>query len=89
VAVATLERTQNVKHTVNLSDGSSYQADLVVYRDFIESNGKWRLFWLNPGTSCGVQEQSTVTGQPFFSTMRDAVAYGVKRYDVIASRANF
>jgi hypothetical protein len=78
-----------VAHTIYLSDNTQYQADLVVYRDYTESNGKWRLFWQDPGTSCGVQEQSTVTGQPFFATMRDAVAYGVKRYGITAMRADF
>lgn len=74
---------------IHLSDGSSYIADLVVYRDYINSNGKWRLFWQNPGTSCGVDEQSTVTGQPFFKTMRAAIAYGQERYGITATRADF
>lgn len=77
------------EHVVNLSDNTSYKADLVVYRDFIESVGEWRLFWVNPGTSCGVQEQSTVTGQPFFRTMREAVAHGERRYGITAKRAEF
>jgi hypothetical protein len=84
--------TENVDvmaRTVYLSDGSNYSADLVVYRDYIESNGKWRLFWENPGTSCGVNDQSTVTGQPFFQTMRQAIAYGVRRYGITAKRATF
>lgn len=72
--------------TIHLSDGSSYVADLVVYRDYIESNGQWRLFWQNPGTSCGVQDESTVTGQPFFHTMADAVHFGKLRYQITATR---
>jgi hypothetical protein len=78
-----------MSHTIHLSDGTKYDALLVVYRDYIESNGKWRLFWENPGTSCGVYEQSTVTGQPFFRTMRDAVAYGERRYGMKAVKRQY
>jgi hypothetical protein len=74
---------------IYLSDGTQYQAELVVYRDYIESNGKWRLFWLNPGTTTGIHEQSTVTGQPFFNTMRAAVAYGLQRYGIKARKERF
>lgn len=78
------------EHIINLSDGSQYAAELVIYRDWTtEGNGQWRLFWLNPGTSCGVNEQSTVTGQPFFRTMRAAIAHGEQRYGVRAKRAEF
>jgi hypothetical protein len=82
-----MSRYTTKEQTVNLSDGSSYAAELCVYRDYIEGNGAWRLFWLNPGTSCGVQEQSTVTGQPFFRTMRAAILHGQKRYGITARRA--
>ena len=75
--------------TINLSNGHQYNADLVVFKDEIESNGKWRLFWEDPGTGTGVNEQSTVTGQPFFCTMRDAIAYGMRRYGIRAIRANW
>jgi hypothetical protein len=73
---------------INLSDNTSYNAELVAYRDYIEASGAWRLFWQNPGTSCGVHEQSTVTGQPFFRTMRDAVAHGERRYRITAKRGH-
>ena len=76
-------------HTVDLSNDTQYAAELVVYRDWIESNGAWRLFWLNPGTTCGVQEQSTVTGQPFFRTMRAAIAQGERRYGLTARKETF
>jgi len=79
----------NPPNLIHLSDGTHYVAELVVYRDYIESNGKWRLFWLNPGTACGVNEQSTVTGQPFFRTRADAVRYGERRYGIKATTANF
>ena len=55
---------------------------LVVYRDYIESNGKWRLFWEdigNPGY--GFDDESTVTGKPFFKTMSDAVYFGLNKYN--------
>ena len=77
-----------MEHTIHLSDGSQYVAELVVYRDYLNSNGQWRLFWQNPGTSCGVHEQSTVTGQPFFRTMRAAVYHGEKRYGITAKRGH-
>ena len=86
---ASLKTAPAPDHVISLSNGESYKAQLVVYRDYIESNGKWRLFWLNPGTSCGVNEQSTVTGNPFFRTKADAVAYGVRRYGITAVRADF
>jgi hypothetical protein len=77
-------------HTINLSNGHSYVARLVVLRDHTtEGRGRWRLFWNEPGTSRGVYEQSTVTGQPFFRTMRDAVAYGQKRYGETAVREDW
>ena len=63
---------------------------LTVYRDWIESNGKWRLFWEDidePGA--GFEEQSTVTGQPFFPTMKAAIAYGIKRYGIQAIRRQY
>lgn len=62
-------------------------AKLVVYRDYIESNGKWRLFWEDtnrPG--CGFQDESTVTGQPFFNTKRAAVSRGERKYGITAER---
>ncbi len=77
-------------HTVHLSNDTEYDADLVVYRDWVESNGKWRLFWANPDDPYkGVAEQSTVTGQPFFATRGAAVAYGEKRYGETAKTAVF
>ena len=67
---------------ISLSNNTRYNARLVVYRDYIESNGKWRLFWENPNdVGCGVNEQSTVTGQPFFNTRKAAVAHGLNRYN--------
>lgn len=77
-----------MEHTINLSNGHSYQAELTVYRDYMESNGQWRLFWQDPGTTCGVREQSTVTGKPFFRSMASAIAYGQKRYGIKATRGH-
>lgn len=66
-------------------------AKLVVYRDFTTSGGgHWRLFWedlARPG--CGFNDQSTVTGQPFYKTMREAVSDGIRRHGMIAERATF
>lgn len=75
-------------HIIHLSDGSSYIADLVIFRDYIQSNGKWRLFWQNPADNCGVHERSTVTGQPFFNTMREAISHGERRYGITAVRGH-
>ena len=65
-------------------------AKLVVYKDYINSNGKWRLFWEdldNPG--CGFQDESTVTGHPFFNTKTEAVARGMAKYNIKAVKASF
>lgn len=63
---------------------------LVVYRDFIESNGKWRLFWedlTNPG--CGFDDESTVTGNPFFDTLRQAKRYACLKYQLDATKVTY
>lgn len=63
--------------------------NLVVYRDYTESNGSWRLFWEdinNPG--CGFNDESTVTGQPYFSTKKAAINHGFKKYGIIANVLN-
>lgn len=73
---------------ISLSDGTAYDTVLTVYRDYLESNGQWRLFWQNPDNDCGVQEQSTVTGQPFFRTMRAALTHGKRRYGITAVRGH-
>jgi hypothetical protein len=58
---------------------------LTVYRDYIGSNGQWRLFWQDVNRpSIGLQDQSTVTGQPFFETRKAAKAYGLKHYGELA-----
>jgi hypothetical protein len=74
-------------HTVHLSNGTEYAAELCVYRDYVEANGAWRLFWLNPGTTCGVHEQSTVTGRPHYPSMTAAVSYASRRYGIVPRRA--
>lgn len=73
---------------IQLSDGTSYQADLIVYRDYLESNGFWRLCWQNPSSGNYVCEQSTVTGRPFFRTMAGAVAHGMRHYRIKATRGH-
>ena len=68
----------------------SQDAFLVVYKDYIESNGKWRLFWADVDAPfIGVNEQSTVTGQPFFDTRKQAIAYAKSRYGIIPETAAF
>ena len=55
--------------------------NLVVYRDYIESTGEWRLFWEdinNPGF--GFDDESTLFGKPFFKTMKSAVNYAIRKY---------
>ena len=72
------------------SNGTSFESRLTVYRDFINSNGKWRLFWENlADAGCGFDEQSTVTGKPFFDTKRAAVAYAERKYSLTPERASF
>jgi hypothetical protein len=63
---------------------------LVVHKDYIESNGKWRLFWeeiSNP--FCGFHDESIVTGNPFFKTMKEAIEFGENKYNITATRADF
>jgi hypothetical protein len=62
------------------------QCHLVVRRDFIGSNGRWRLAWTDEAEATYVDDESTVTGQPFFRTMRDAVAHGRAKYQETAVR---
>ena len=65
-------------------------ARLTVYRDYIESNGKWRLFWEDTNSpGCGFKDESTVTGQPFYPTMHDAINAGMRRHGVKAIKANW
>lgn len=75
---------------IHLSNGSTIKADLVVYRDWIESDGDWRLFWAdidNPYR--GFNDASTVTGSPHFATREAAVTHGEQRYGVKAATAAF
>jgi len=63
---------------------------LVVYRDYIESTGTWRLFWEDvKDQRCGFHDESTVMGNPFFHTMREAIADGKRRYGITAIRVEF
>ena len=65
-------------------------ARLVVYRDYIQSSGEWRLFWEdinNPG--CGFCDESTVMWQPFFRTMRAAVDAGMRKHGIKAIKASW
>jgi hypothetical protein len=71
-------------NTIQLSDGTSYEPTLVVLRD--DTAGRWRLFWANGDTGRGVYVDSSVTGQPFFRTRRDAVDSGLRRFGVKAVR---
>ena len=65
-------------------------ARLVVYRDYIGSNGKWRLFWEDTNNlGCGFQDESTVMGQPFYSTMRAAVDAGMRKHGIKAIKASW
>ena len=64
--------------------------NLVVYRDYIESNGKWRLFWEDVNNyGCGFNDESTVTGKPFFKTLEEAVKFGIKHYGEIPIRRKY
>ena len=76
--------------TIHLSNNTQFDARLVVYKDWVESNGKWRLFWADVDDPyCGVEDQSTVTGQPHYCTRRDAVEYGNKQHGITAVNAAF
>lgn len=64
---------------------------LFVYRDFIHSKkGYWRLWYedMEDGepTGLGVHADSEVTGQPWFRTMREAIAHGERQHGETATR---
>lgn len=72
---------------VTSSNGAEYNpARLTVMRDYLESNGKWRLYWDNgPDSATRVCDESTVTGRHVhFRTMRDAIAYGIRKHSETA-----
>lgn len=74
------EKTKTIDTTAG-----KFEARLVVYKDFINSNGKWRLFWEDlsrPG--CGIADESQVTGQPFYNTMKKAINRGIIRHGIKA-----
>ena len=65
---------------------------LVVRKDSIEGtpSRSWRLSWdSGPDSNSFVNETSTVTGQPFFQTMRAAIFCGEYRYGMTAVRAEY
>jgi hypothetical protein len=68
---------------ISFSNGSEYNpARLTVMRDWLESNGKWRLYWdAGPDSPTRVCDESTVCGaHVHFRTMRDAIAYGSRKH---------
>lgn len=70
-------------HTISLSNGLEYTAQLQVWNNW---QGKgYRLYWVNPGTSCGVQVDGEING-PVFATIKSAVAYGLRRFGETAVR---
>jgi hypothetical protein len=63
---------------------------LVVYKDYIQSNGKWRLFWEDINDlGKGFEDESTVTGQPFFNTKHEAIGKGLSKYNIQAIKADW
>jgi hypothetical protein len=75
---------------LHLSDGTSYDGRLVVRRDWCKDDRyNWCLAWEDPGTCCYLDETSRVTGQPYFRTMGEAIAAGIKRHGVIAVRVDW
>lgn len=63
--------------TIPARPHSATPAVLVVHHD---GHG-WRLFWGDQDRPwIGCEDESEVTGQPYFRTKREAVAYGQCRY---------
>ncbi len=64
---------------------------LIVYRDIWNGNGKsWRLAWENvDNPNIMVHDESDVTGNPYFRTMKDAINKGIKKYNIIAKKRIF
>lgn len=76
---------------IDLSSGETFEVELVVYEDFTTDGPyrrNWRLFWECEDRR-GVNETSDVTGQPYFPTMRDAIAHGERKYGVKPRKADF
>jgi hypothetical protein len=85
-----MENTKVMYTITQQGEKGSFVARLVVYKDFIESNGKWRLFWEDINNlGCGFQDESTVMGKPFFNAMHSAIAKGESKYGIKAIRADF
>ena len=81
---------ENAIMRIHLSDGTSYDARLVVRRDWCgPSRASWSLAWENPNGSGYVDETSRVTGSPYFRTMRAAIAAGIKRHGATAVRVDW
>lgn len=63
---------------------------LYVERDWTtQGNGRWRLVWGSPDSDYIMPDESAVTGQPYFRTMRDAVAHGFSKYGIKAQKADW
>jgi hypothetical protein len=74
---------------ITMSNGAVLSR-LVVRRDWTTSGrGLWRLAWDTPGSAGFCNDESDVTGQPYFRTMRAAIAAGVRKYGIRAVRADY
>jgi len=62
---------------------------LYVQKDWIGSNGQWRLVWSKPDDDSLMPDESSVTGRPYFRTMKEAVAYGEYKYGIRAKKADW
>lgn len=76
---------------IHLSDGSSYEGVLIVVNEYARGNAnrrQFRLYWENPGTSCGVPAYG-LCSEPFFSREWEAIARGERDFGVKAVRRSW
>ena len=60
--------------------------NLYVYRQWTsEANGAWRLLWAQRGADSFCHAEGECSAR-YFRTMRDAIAYGEKRYQETARK---
>lgn len=72
---------------IKLSNNISYEARLEVWDDLHnERPGYYRLFWADPGESCGTPAVGYCSPGGSYRTIKEAVADGERRFNETAVR---
>ena len=73
--------------TITLTNGVTYVAQLEVWDDLHSEHPKrYRLFWVNPGESCGTPAIGYCESGGSYKTIKAAVADGKRRFNETAVR---